>query len=302
MFRIALFLSCLTCATAGADVSIYGTLTPGLKGGTDWQAMYLKEDQMRIDQLNAAAQEGASEDSASSSILIRFAGHPSGILYINHETKRIQMLSSLRGVNAEPSPNAGSDLSANPARVEKRDETREILGYTAQRYDFAFSGNVDPLVLLGQQVPESLAGLISIKLLLSGSSWVVPGMAGADELARFFEHLAERQLTIGMLGPTPPEAARDLSLLSPGLSSALTEVLAQISGEGLPLLTQTRSELKVDMEGIMADMVQSTLEALGMGGQHETESAVTAVDNGNVAAELFYDGGLPKGYSLNTPQ
>ncbi len=302
MFRIALCLSCLLCATASADVSIHGTLSPGLKGGIDRQAIYLKADQMRIDLLPAPTHDGANEDSPASSILIRFSGQPAGMLFINHETNRIQMLSSLRAINVPQSANGVSDPSANPVRVEKRAETRQILGYAAQRYDFAFSGNVDPLVLLGQQLPAGIAGLINIKLQVSGSSWVVPGMAGASELAGFFAQLAQRQLTLGMLGPTSPEAAQDLSLLSPALSSALTEVLAQITREGFPLLTQTQSNMKVDMEGAMADLIQGTLESMGMGGQHSTESAFTAVDNESLAPELFYNGGLPKGYSLNTPQ
>jgi len=91
-------------------------------------------------------------------------------------------------------------------------------------------------------------------------------------------------------------------LLSPGLSSALTEVLAQITTAGFPLLTQTHSDIRVDMEGAMADMIQGMLDAMGIGGSHSTESVVTGVHGGNVPPELFYDGLLPPGYSLNTPR
>jgi hypothetical protein len=56
------------------------------------------------------------------------------------------------------------------------------------------------------------------------------------------------------------------------------------------------------MEGAMADMIQGMLDAMGIGGSHSTESVVTGVHGGNVPPELFYDGLLPPGYSLNTPR
>lgn len=302
MFRIALCLSWFSCATAWADITIEGTHSPGLGGASDRQVIYLRRDQMRIDQLTTKARDGNNRDRVASSMLIRFSGHPSGLLYIDHDSMRVQMLSSLREIDTAQTPDAGSDPSASSVRVVERDETREILGHAAHRYDFAFAGNVDPLVLLGQQLAPDMAGLISIKLQVSGTSWVAPDMQGAKELAAFFAQLSRRQLTLGMLGPTPPETAQELSLLSPGLSSAVTEVLARITTAGFPLLTQTHSDVRVDMEGAMANMIQGMLEGMGIGGQHSTESVVTGVHGGNVPQELFYDGSLPQGYSLNTPQ
>ena len=302
MLRIALCLSWFACATAWADITIDGTHSPGLSGGIDRQVIYLKEDQMRIDQLTVKAQDGKNTDRVDSSMLIRFSGRPSGWLFIDHDSMRVQMLSSLREIDTAQTPEAGSAPSASSVRVVEQDETREILGHTAHRYDFAFAGNVDPLALLGQQLSPGMAGMISIKLQVTGTSWVAPDMQGARELAAFFAQLSHRQLTLGMLGPTPPEAAQELSLLSPGLSSALTEVLARITTAGFPLLTQTHSDMRVDMEGAMADMIQGMLDAMGIGGPHSTESVVTGVHGGDLPPDLFYDGLLPKGYSLNTPQ
>jgi hypothetical protein len=302
MLRIALCLSSLLYATAWADITVTGTHSPGFGGGIDRQVIYLRENQMRIDQLPTLTQDGRNKESVVSSLLIRFSGRPSGLLFIDHDSMRVQMVSSLREINAAQTADAGSDPSVSSVRVVKRDQTREILGHTAHRYDFAFAGNVDPLVLLGQQLSPGMAGLISIKLQLTGTSWVAPDMEGARELAAFFAQLSRRQLTIGMPGPTPPETAQQLSLLSPGLSSALTEVLAQITTAGFPLLTQTHSDIRVDMEGAMADMIQGMLDAMGIGGSHSTESVVTGVRGGNVPPELFYDGLLPPGYSLNTPR
>lgn len=93
-----------------------------------------------------------------------------------------------------------------------------------------------------------------------------------------------------------------MSLVSPGLSGALAAVMKQITRSGMPLLTQTKSVLNPDMEGMMADMVQGLLDAAGLGDQQRTESMVTAVRSGNLSAELFYNNRLPAGYTLSTPR
>jgi hypothetical protein len=290
VLRIILCLTWFLYTTAWADVTIEGTHSPGLSGGVDRQVIYLRDDQMRIDQLAAADQE-----SVASSVLIRFSGTPAGLLFINHESKRVELLSSLP---AASSPGSG----AGSVRVVKRDETRKILGHTGVRYDFSFSGNVDPLALLGQQLPAGMAGVVTIKLSVSGTSWVVPGMDGAAELADFFALLAGRQLSIAYAGQNQPGTGQQMSLVSPGLSGALAAVMKQITRSGMPLLTQTKSVLNPDMEGMMADMVQGLLDAAGLGDQQRTESMVTAVRSGNLSAELFYNNRLPAGYTLSTPR
>ncbi len=290
MLRIFLCLSCFLCATAWADVTIEGTHSPGFSGGVDRQVIYLRDNQMRIDQLAAADQE-----SVASSVLIRFSGTPAGLLFINHESKRIELLSSLPAASK-----AGT--GADSVRVVKRDETREILGHTALRYDFSFSGTVDPLAVLGQQLPAGMAGVVIIKLNVSGTSWVVPGMDGAAELVDFFALLAGRQLSIAHGGQNPPGTGQQLSLISPELSGALTAAMKQITRSGMTLVTVTSSVLSPDMEGMMADVVQGLLDAAGLGGQQRTESVVTAVRSGNLSAELFYNNRLPAGYTLSTPR
>jgi hypothetical protein len=126
---------------------------------------------------------------------------------------------------------------------------------------------------------------------------VVPGIDGASELADFFALLAGRQLSIAFAGP---ETGRQMSMVSAGLSGALTAVMKQITRSGMPALTQTKSVLSPDMEGMMADVVQGLLDAAGLGGQQNTESIVTAVRTANLAPELFYNNRLPAGYTLNT--
>ncbi len=290
MLRTILCLSCFLCATAWADVTIEGTHSPGLSGGVDHEVIYLLDNQMRIDQLTEA-----NLDIPRSTVLIRYTGIPAGLLFINHESKRIELLSPLPAA-----AKAGSGTGS--VRVVKRDETRKILGHTAVRYDFSFSGNVDPLALLGQQLPAGMAGVVNIKLSVSGTSWVVPGMDGAAELADFFALLAGRQLSIAYAGQNSAGTGQQMSLVSPGLSGALAAVMKQITRSGMPLVTDTSSVLSPDMEGMMADVVQGLLDAAGLGGQQKTESIVTSVHTANLPAELFYNNRLPAGYTLNTPR
>jgi hypothetical protein len=292
LLRLALCLGGCLCAPAWADVTIEGTHSPGLSGGVDRQVVYLRDDQMRIDQL---AQSGSNADSVASTLLIRFSGQPAGLLHIDHGSRTVQVLSALPPANAADSARDGA---ANPVRVERRDETWEILGHTAQRYDFSFSGNVDPLVLLGGQLPPGVAGMVRIKLNVSGTSWVAPGMDGAAELAGFFATLTGKQLAVALLGQDPFAMGQAGSVVSPGLSRAITEAMAQITREGLPLLTETRSNLVVDMQGTVADMVRALLAGMGLDAPQSTESIVTRVNTANVKPELFYSGAVPSGYTL----
>ena len=272
MLRTILCLSWFACAAAWGDVTIEGTHTPGLDGGVGRQIIYLRDDQMRIDQLAA---QGA--ENVTSSVLIRLSGTPAGLLFINHESKRIELLSSLP---ATSSPGSG----AGSVRVVKRDETRKILGHTASGMTSRSPAASIPLALLGEQLPQGMAGMVTIKLNVSGTSWVVPGMDGAAELADFFAVLAGRQLSIAYAGQNPPGTGQQMSLVSAGLSGALTAVMKQITRSGMPLVTQTTSVLSPDMEGMMADVVQGLLDAAGLGDQQSTESIVTAVHSANLSA------------------
>jgi hypothetical protein len=71
------------------------------------------------------------------------------------------------------------------------------------------------------------------------------------------------------------------------------------SPEGFPLVTETRSFLKVDMQGTVADMIQALLDGMGLSAPQNTESIVSRVNTATVTPDLFYSGGLPSGYTLN---
>lgn len=289
VFRIALCISCFLQATAWADLTIEGTHSPGVYGGIEREVIYLSHDQMRIDRLTTPIPDNGPGNGVASSVLIRFSGSPSGMLYLDHESKRAQIISSLREI--------GSDQTASEVSIVKQGETREMLGNTAHRYDFSFTGSIDPLVLLGQQLPTGLAAFVRIDLQVTGTSWVVPGMAGANELADFFELLSKRQLTIHPLGQVGSETAQDLSILSPELSKSFTAVAAQITRAGFPLKIQTNSRMNIYPQGSVAVLVQGMLETLGIASRQSTESVVTVVNTGEISPEFFYGGLLPPGYS-----
>jgi len=290
---LSAWLTACLCASAWADVTIEGTHAPGLSGGVDRQVVYLRDNQMRIDQL---AQNAGGTESVASTLLMRFSGQPAGLLHIDHESKTVQVLSALP---PEGAANPTRDLAASRLRVERRDETWEILGHTAQRYDFSLSGDVDPLVLLGGQLPPALAGMARIKLNVSGTSWVAPEVEGAAELAGFFATLTSKQLAVALLGQDPFAMQQTGSVVSPALSYALTELMAQITREGFPLVTQTSSNLVVDMQGTVADMTRALLAGMGLDVPLSTESIVTRLSTASVTPELFYSGALPPGYTLH---
>ena len=75
--------------------------------------------------------------------------------------------------------------------------------------------------------------------------------------------------------------------------------MAQITREGFPLLTETRSNLEVDMQGTVADMIQALLDGMGLSAPQGTESIVNRVNTAPVSAGLFFSGGLPPGYTLD---
>lgn len=286
-------LFAFVCAPTWADLTIEGTHAPGFSGGVDRQVVYLRDDQMRIDQLG---HNDESTQNVVSTLLFRFSGKPAGLLHIDHESKTVQVLSALPPAGAA---NSTRDLAASRLRVEHRDETWEILGHTAQRYDFSLSGDVDPLVLLGGQLPPALASMVRIRLNISGTSWVAPEMEGAAELADFFAALTGKQLAVALLGQDPFARGQARSVVSPALSHALTEVMAQITRKGFPLMTETRSNLEVETQGTVADTIRALLAGMGLDAPQSTESIVTRVITAAVTPELFYSGGLPAGYTLH---
>jgi hypothetical protein len=251
-----------------------------------------------VDQVTTKTIDGKDVEAVPNSILIRFTGEPAGMLFLDHSARKVKVVATMGRVPAEQAVDARA-ASTTPVSVIKRDETREILGRKAQRYDFSFNGSIDPMVLTGQQLPPNMSGLLKVKLAVTGSSWVVPGMEGAQELAVFMEKMAENRMTIGLDNASLQNTGGGAALISPELTSGLEEVMTQISTHGLPLQTTTNSNVSAAMEGQMGLMMQGMLDGMGIGGSSDSETIATEVDTGAVDATLFYDGGVPEGYTVS---
>jgi hypothetical protein len=226
-----------------------------------------------------------------SSILVRFTGEPAGVLFLDHGAKQAKVVAAMKAMTAAQ--------PVSPASVVRTDETREILGQVARRFNFTFYGSIDPLAMTGQQLSPDLAEMLKINLAVTGSSWVVPGMQGEQEFAGFMQKMADSEITIGQGIAGQPGAAGKAGLISPELSSGLKDVMSQLSKHGLPVQTTTSSNVSVALEGQMAVMMQGMLDGLGIGGNYPSDTIATRVDAASIDAALFYDGGIPEGYTVS---
>ena len=220
MRQIILCLTCLLSASAGADLTIDGNSSPGLNGGIDRFTMYLMDEQLRVDRLITKNIDGQDVDTVDSSILVRFTGEPAGVLFLDHGARKVKVVAAMNAVSA------GQQGSVSPATITRTDETREILGRTARRFNFSFNGSIDPMALVGQQVSPDLANILKVNLAVTGSSWVVPGMQGEQEFAGFMQKMAENEMTIGLAGGAQQGAGGQAGLISPELSSGLKDVMS----------------------------------------------------------------------------
>lgn len=155
------------------------------------------------------------------------------------------------------------------------------------------------MVMVGQQVPPELADMLKINLAVTGSSWIVPGMQGEQEFAGFMQKMAENEMTIGQAVAGQPVGGSKAGLISAELSSGLKDVMTQLSKHGLPVQTTTNSNMSVALEGQMAVMMQGMLDGLGINGNYPSETIATRVDAAPIDAALFYDGGVPDGYTVS---
>ncbi len=298
MRLMTLCFICLLSATAWADLTVDGTNSPGINGGVERFRMYLMDDQLRVDQLVTKIVGGKEFDTVENTILVRFAGEPAGVLVLDHGAKTVKVVATMDAKTTAQS--AGAKVApASSARIIKTDETREILGHMARRYDFSFNGSIDPLVMVGQQLPPEVAALLKINLSVTGSTWVVPGMRGEQEFAGFMEKMAANGMTIGQAVSGQQGAGGKAGLISAELSSGLKDVMTQLSKNGLPVQTRTDSNMSTALEGQMAVLMQGMLDGLGIDGNYPSETIATRVDDASVDAALFYAGGVPDGYTVS---
>lgn len=291
IFRCFVCLCGVFSLTAQADLTLHGTNTPGVSGTTDYYTIYLKDEQMRIDQFSPGP--GSEAGKMTNTVLVRFTGNPAGIVLLDHGARSATLLSKLVALPA--------DSPTREVQVFQRNVPREFLGKTAKGYDYALSGTLDPAALAGLQLPAQIIEIIKVRLLITGSVWVVPGHEGSDELSAFCAMLSRHQLSTSMVTNVAGVAGEETSAISAGLISGLVNVIAQMADKGLPAHATTTSDARVDSQGYFADVAQSVLDETGIGESY-TESRVTRAGTHLIDPDLFYQGGLPENYTMTPPQ
>jgi hypothetical protein len=276
--------------TAHADLTLQGTNTPGVSGATDYYTIYLKDEQMRIDQFSPGPDGEAGQ--MTNTILVRFTGNPAGIVLLDHGARSATLVSKLTALPAN-SP-------TREVQVFPRNGQREFLGKAARGYDYSLNGKLDPAALAGLQLPAQIADAINVRLLITGNVWVVQGHEGSEELSAFCARLAQNQLSTNMATKALGVAGGDTPAVSAGLISGLVNVIAYMVDKGLPAHAITTSDAKVDSMGYFTDVAQGVLDETGIGESY-TETRVTRADTHLIDSELFYQGGLPDNYPLTTP-
>jgi hypothetical protein len=182
-------------------------------------------------------------------------------------------------------------------QIFKRNGHRELLGKTADGYDYALSGKLDPAALAGLQLPAQIADVIKVRLLVTGNAWVAPGHAGGEELSAFCARLARHQPSTTLLSNALGVAEGESSAVAAGFVSGLVNVMAQMTDKGLPLHATTTSDAQVDSQGYFAELAQGVLDETGIGESY-TETRVTRTDTHAIDTALFFGGGLPENYAL----
>jgi len=287
IFRTIVLLCGAFSLTAQADLTLQGTNTPGVSGAMDYYTVYLKDEQLRIDQFSPGP--GGDPGNMTHTVLVRFTGNPAGIVLLDHGAKSATLLSKLTELPA--------DSPTREVQVFKRNGQREFLGNAAHSYDYSLSGKLDPAALAGLQLPAQIVDVIRVRLLITGNVWVVPGYEGSDELSAFCARLAQHQLSTALVSNVLGVAGGETSAVSAGLVSGLVNLMAQMSDKGLPVNAITTSDAQVDSQGYFAELAQGVLDETGIGESY-TETRVTQADTDLIDPELFYRGGLPENYPL----
>lgn len=282
MLRTMVFLCGLLATTAWADLTVEGSHSPGIYGGTDRFKLYLRQGQMRIDQITSAGQAAESGDA---SVLIRFQGAPAGVLLVDHQDRTVDVAAHLQA-------GAAADRSATSSRITRHEETKVMAGFHSWRHDFTFNGPIDPSTLSGLQLSPEMSRMMQLEFAVTGTSWLVPDMPGQQELSQFLASMAEHGVTLGDLAGTLG------SLLSPSLSAGLIGLLEDLAREGFPMQVTSQATVKSKVGGQMAMMVDSTLLGLGIPTRFATETKVDSVSTTEVNSSMFYQNGLPAGYQL----
>lgn len=262
-------------AESHADVTIKGTSASDGDAPTPF-TMYLKDGQMRMD---------SADGGENVSMLIRPTADGSHeYVFLDHGRRQAMTMPRAQADQAERSVSAKTDAVVRV--LDDEVDEGPILGYPVSKVEYAFAGSGSLPVPDGQEIPDELAEMMSITVQVEGTSLVAQDADGADELAEFYSAIGA--------GMGDVDGA-------PGLTQGLVSGMLMVAAHGVPLKTTTTTEIKiaVNASGPMRAMIEAMTSRMPNMKSTST-SEVTDISTDPVDAALFYGGGLPEGYAVET--
>ena len=265
-------LLCAAAFAARADLTVTGVNTSNQ--GTEAFTIYLKDDQMRMD----------SGDQYT--MLIRPSSDGSHeYVFLDHAQKQAMIMPRAMADEAESAVDASTENLVSV--VDGEEDT--ILGYPVSKVEYVFEGSASAMPAgagQGQEIPPELAEMMTITMLVNGTSWVAPDADGANEFAEFYRNIGSEMGNVNGVA---------------GLTRGLTASMLRVAEHGLPLRTTTTTELEfqVNASGPMRAMVEAMASRMPNMKSTST-SEVQEISTDSVDAALFFGGDLPEGYSIET--
>lgn len=234
-------------------------------------------------------------DQGGLSMIFRPSGPQPGLLFLDHQAKRVDFLPSDMIVAGEAIVAAETDASAvaqtgfsgwpaAPATVTVIEQgvSREVApqqGLVGYKYEGSST-----LPAMGEAgIPPEMKDMIKVVLKVDGVAAVDPTLPGASTAAAFYQEMAQS------------------SLSSNSMTSGMMAVNAGLASNGLPVWVGSISEVYIEVGGPMAGMMQGMLANMPGLEQKKTYSVstITTIDTSPVDPALLYDGGMPPGYEVN---
>jgi len=230
----------------------------------------IKDDQMRTD----------SSDGQVSMLIRPAADGTHEYVFLDHAERKAMIMPREMAGRAEPVTSATTDNFVRPVGTDENGLLRVEYGYVGSA---SLPGGVG-----GGEIPAELKDMIAVVMEVQGIAMVEPEAEGSEELVEF-----SRMLASGMGNVEG----------SSGLTQGLATSMLHVAAHGMPMETQTTTEIRirVNAEGPMRGMIESMANRMP-NMKSRSRSVVHEVSTDSVDASLFYDGGFPEGYAVETMQ
>ena len=273
-----------------ADLTIKGTnytapwaggtaIVPSQKKDVQDYTIYVQGHNMRMD------------NGGAYTVIIREQGPGLEYVLVDHSKKQYYSIKSTEAASSEVQTVTRSDQEITGANLNGSIHPKPIQGHAVKAADFSYRGKATPPV----GMPPQYQNMITVNVEIKGTSFVAPGMQGADELAAFYQNMQAKLASA--------QQASGVQSVSPLLSRGMTTIMARVAGFGFPLVTMQNTKMTMTMQGMpgpAAGMVRSMLSKLpGMSSMDPNNVAVSEVQSVTYDAlggALFYNGGYPSGY------